>query len=66
MSASQKLHINKEWCKGCGICVEFCPKDVLQLKDGKIDIKDLDKCIQCKQCEILCPDFAIFLGGDEE
>jgi len=66
MNASEKLYINKEWCKGCGICVEFCPKDVLQLKDGKIDIKAEDRCIKCKQCEIRCPDFAIFLGGEED
>ena len=26
--------IDTEWCKGCGICVAFCPKTVLAL-DGK-------------------------------
>jgi 2-oxoglutarate ferredoxin oxidoreductase subunit delta len=59
--SSLKLH--KEWCKGCGICVEFCPKDVLELKGGKINIKDLESCIKCGQCELRCPDFAIYLEG---
>ncbi|MBS3968703.1 MAG: 4Fe-4S binding protein, partial [Clostridia bacterium] len=22
------VHIKKEWCKGCGICVHLCPKKV--------------------------------------
>ena len=26
-------HINRDWCKGCGICVELCPKKVLELDD---------------------------------
>jgi len=59
----KSLTVDKKWCKGCGICVEFCPKNVLELKDGKINIKDLDSCIQCGQCELRCPDFAIYLGG---
>ncbi len=57
------LNLNKEWCKGCGICVAFCPKDVLELKDEKINIKNLDECINCGQCELRCPDYAIWLGG---
>ena len=59
----QKLYVEKELCKGCGICVAFCPKDVLALERGKVMIKDLDACIQCGQCELRCPDYAIYLGG---
>ncbi|MCF6459727.1 ferredoxin [Clostridium sp. Cult3] len=59
----QKLYVEKELCKGCGICVAFCPKDVLSLEKGKVTIKDLDACIQCGQCELRCPDYAIYLGG---
>lgn len=57
------LKVDKNWCKGCGICVAFCPKNVLEIKDGKVNIKDLDSCIKCGQCELRCPDFAIYLGG---
>lgn len=63
ISKEKSLTVVKEWCKGCGICVAFCPKSVLILKDGKVEINDLDSCIQCGQCELRCPDFAIYLGG---
>lgn len=63
MKTLEKLNVEKELCKGCGICVEFCPKDVLAIKDEKVVIKDLDSCIQCGQCELRCPDYAIYLGG---
>ena len=60
------LQVKKEWCKGCNICVAFCPKNVLALdQDNKIEIVDIDSCISCGLCELRCPDFAIFLGGTE-
>lgn len=59
----KQLQVNKEWCKGCGICVAFCPRDVLGIKDGKVNIEDIDSCIECGQCELRCPDYAIYLGG---
>jgi 2-oxoglutarate ferredoxin oxidoreductase subunit delta len=61
MGMPKKVFVNKEWCKGCGICVAFCPKNVLELKHGLIDIARPDDCIKCGQCELRCPDFAIFL-----
>lgn len=69
MQASQgkkSLTVVKEWCKGCGICVAFCPKGVLILKNEKVEIENIELCIQCGQCELRCPDFAIYLGGNED
>ena len=56
------VFIYYEWCKKCGICVEFCPKGVLALdKEGKVMVKYPDKCISCGLCEMRCPDIAIEL-----
>jgi 2-oxoglutarate ferredoxin oxidoreductase subunit delta len=53
-------HINREWCKGCGICVALCPKKVLELdeQDRAMAVRPQD-CICCRLCELRCPDFAI-------
>jgi 2-oxoglutarate ferredoxin oxidoreductase subunit delta len=56
----QKIDIYKAWCKGCGICVAFCPTGALAKDEaGYPYVKDIEKCINCGWCEIRCPDFAI-------
>ena len=56
----QTHRINLNWCKGCGICVTFCPKHVLELdaEEKAIAVRP-DDCICCQLCEYRCPDFAI-------
>ncbi|HIU63893.1 MAG TPA: 4Fe-4S binding protein [Candidatus Avacidaminococcus intestinavium] len=56
------LKIYTERCKGCGICVAFCPKKVLAVNEiEKVEAVNEADCIKCGQCETRCPDFAIFV-----
>lgn len=58
--SKNQLLINRIWCKGCGICVAFCPKNVLELdEDDKAAAVRRDDCIYCGLCELRCPDFAV-------
>lgn len=63
-----KIIIDKERCKGCGICISLCPLKVL-IKSGEFSSQGYnlpspineDKCNGCRICEYYCPDFAIFI-----
>ncbi|MFB0562902.1 MAG: indolepyruvate ferredoxin oxidoreductase subunit alpha, partial [Candidatus Lokiarchaeia archaeon] len=52
--------MDEEKCKGCGVCVKFCPVDALELEDKKV-IYDLDQCIGCGVCVHKCPNDASWL-----
>jgi 2-oxoglutarate ferredoxin oxidoreductase subunit delta len=62
-----KIKVIKYFCKGCGICIHFCPKKVLDFdNDFKVFAKYPDECISCYRCELMCPDFAIFIEKESK
>ena len=58
---NNELDINRSWCKGCGICIAFCPREALFLDETVKAKIDNEKCTTCGICETFCPDFAISL-----
>ena len=68
--------INRERCKGCGLCVEFCPVKVLVLDTALNRLgyhpplaPHAPACTGCDLCGWYCPDFAIYgvrLSGEKE
>lgn len=70
-----RVYIIPERCKGCKICIEFCPREVL-VESRQINAKGYhypqiapgkeEACVQCDFCTLICPEFAIFTLEDEE
>lgn len=63
-----EIYIIKDRCKGCGYCIAYCPKEVLD-ESEEINargahppkVKDINKCAVCGFCTAVCPDLAIFV-----
>lgn len=58
--------IDIERCKGCAVCTEACPKQVISISknvNGKgynyAEATGIDNCIGCASCAIVCPDGVI-------
>ncbi len=56
-------------CKACDICVSVCPSGVLSMKQeptstlgAMISVEYPEACIGCNECELTCPDFAIYVA----
>lgn len=72
--SEKKLKINPERCKGCGLCVSNCPKNVLGLEKARLNQKGyrpviilhINDCIKCGICTLICPDLAILLETDNK
>jgi len=62
-----RVFINEERCKGCGLCIAFCPSHVLEPSEKfnsrgyhpPVAVKP-DSCTGCDLCGYFCPDYAIY------
>lgn len=67
-----EIYVLVERCKGCGWCVEFCPRDVLEVSE-EINTKGYHPprvvnpkaCVSCGLCQLLCPEFSIYVEETE-
>jgi 4Fe-4S ferredoxin len=68
------LHLNKKLCNGCGLCAETCPKEAIEkhpgsIVEGRLAKKpriafDINSCILCGECAVLCPLSALRMEVD--
>lgn len=61
-----KITVNKDKCKGCLLCVSFCPKGLLKINEGLnkkgsryMKFEGTQECLGCAMCAIICPDCCI-------
>ncbi len=59
--------IDTERCKGCGLCVEACKFDTLEITKRQVNVHGYpyvvavrpENCVGCAACGIVCPDGCI-------
>jgi len=60
------IEIDQDLCKGCEICIWFCPKNAISLSDKlnpngylTASFNDGGECTGCAICAVVCPEVAI-------
>ena len=74
MARRFKVTFNTAKCKGCELCVSFCPKHILTMDTAAVNAKgyhpagitDERACIGCASCALMCPDCCISIYQLEE
>ena len=63
-----EIHVIWDRCKGCGFCIEFCPRGVLDYSPRlnargahPPEVVKPEECVGCGLCQDICPDLAIFV-----
>lgn len=58
--------IDRERCKGCELCVSFCPRHLIRLSEEfnskgqhPAEFEESEECPGCAVCAMMCPDIAI-------
>jgi 2-oxoglutarate ferredoxin oxidoreductase subunit delta len=66
MPQKGRVDVDDRYCKGCELCVNACPQDVLALSAGRMNARGYHPaelvaagCTGCGVCAIVCPEAAI-------
>jgi 2-oxoglutarate ferredoxin oxidoreductase subunit delta len=68
-----KIYLIPSRCKGCNLCIELCPREVLRSSDNTNEkgyhLPEIipgmkSACVHCEFCTMVCPEFAIFTLED--
>ena len=61
-----RIVIDQELCKGCELCISFCPKSAISQSDklnsaGYLPavFSENGECTGCAACALVCPEVAI-------
>ena len=63
-----RTYFKEDKCKGCGLCIDACPKKIIVLTErlntkgyhpAGVPEENMDKCIGCAACARMCPDVVI-------
>jgi 2-oxoglutarate ferredoxin oxidoreductase subunit delta len=66
--ARGRIVVDENMCKGCGLCITVCPKEVIRIQMDRLSAKGyhpaglMDSegaCTGCAICCVICPDAAI-------
>ncbi|TCW35708.1 2-oxoglutarate ferredoxin oxidoreductase delta subunit [Thermohydrogenium kirishiense] len=65
----KQVIFDENLCKSCELCVEACPKHIIEMDLDRLNVKgyhpamikpeNIEKCIICGFCAIMCPDTVI-------
>ena len=66
MALKGTIEVDQMHCKGCSLCVEACPQNVIALDMAHLTPKGYhpamlisEGCTGCAICAVVCPDAAI-------
>lgn len=68
-----RIRVNESFCKGCGYCIEFCPRHVFERTEEINDrgvspprVARPEDCVGCELCARLCPELAVSVEEEKE